>query len=73
MSHTDTYTNYATAIKHSKAQNGQSLLSKIITGLKAISISWNQQIHTRSQHQSFMDANLLDEAMGKEISRTLRR
>ena len=73
MSHTDTYTNYATAINHSKTQNGQSLLSKIIAGLKALSMSRNPQIRTRYQHQSFMDANLLDEVMGKEISRTLRR
>ena len=26
-----------------------------------------------SKHQSFIDANLLDEIMGPEISRTLRR
>ncbi len=73
MNQTYAHTNYATPTTRSKTQDQESLLSKIVVGLKARLINRHPNIRARYQHQSFMDANLLDDVMGKEISRTLRR
>jgi len=73
MNQTDAYTNYATPATRSKTHNHESLLSKIVASLKTITIRRRLKIRTSVQHQSFMDANLLDDVMGPEISRTLRR
>lgn len=72
MNQTDAYTNYATPTTRSKTHNHDSLLSKIVARLKTISIRRRLKNRTRFQHQSFIDANLLDDVMGPEISRTLR-
>jgi hypothetical protein len=73
MNQTDAYTNYSTPATRSEAHDHESLLSKIVAGLKTISMSRRLKVQARFQHQSFMDANLLDDVMGPEISRTLRR
>ncbi|MFT7672294.1 MAG: hypothetical protein ACI845_000699 [Gammaproteobacteria bacterium] len=72
MNQIDTYTNYATPDTHSKGHDSESLLSKIVAGLKTRSKSRRLKILTRYQHQSFIDANLLDDVMGPEIRRVLR-
>ena len=72
MNQTDAYTNYAITDTRSKALGHESLLGKIVAGLKAISMSPRLKVHAKFQHQSFRDANLLDDVMGPEISRTLR-
>ena len=50
-----------------------SLISKIMERLKTIAKSRFAETGTAVQHQSYMDANLLDETVGPEISRSLRR
>ena len=64
MNQTDTYTNNANPAIRSKAQYHESLLSKIVSSLKTISMSRRLKVHAKFQHQSFMDANLLDDVMG---------
>ena len=73
MNQTVTDTNYAISPNQSKSPDYESLLSKIVSRLKTISINHRLKANTRIQHRSFIDANLLDDVMGKEISRTLRR
>ena len=71
MNQTNAQKNYATPATH--AQDNESLFSKIVADLKTKLVSRCPKVRVRFQHQSFMDANLLDDVMGKEISRTLRR
>ena len=73
MNQTVTQAAYVIPTTRSKAPGLESLLGKIVARLKTISINHRRKAITRTQHQSFMDANLLDDAMGPEISRTLRR
>jgi hypothetical protein len=56
-----------------RVQHHESLLQKVSTWLKPVLSSRRLKYSDRDQHQSFMEANLLDEVMGPEISRTLRR
>ena len=73
MSQTVTYTEYSDPAIRPKVQDRESLISKIIAKLNAIAKIRRPQFSARTKHQSFIDANLLDEVMGPEISRTLRR
>jgi hypothetical protein len=50
-----------------------SLISKIMERLKTIAKTRFDQSGATAEHRSFVDANLLDETVGPEISRTLRR
>jgi hypothetical protein len=72
MNQIDAYTNHATSDTHSKAHDRESLLSKVVAGLKKISKIRRLKIHARYQHQSFIDANLRDDVMEPEIRRALR-
>ena len=76
MSHT-TNTLNATPLEvpmvHSQIVDWESLLDRIISNVTKIAKSfsdWNQVV---SQHNTFIESNLLDPVMGPEISRTLRR
>ena len=73
MSQTITHTEHSFPAIRSKVQGRESLISKIIARLSKIVKARRPQFSTKSKHQSFMDANLLDATMGPEISRTLRR
>ena len=73
MSQTVTYTDYSDSANASKVQGRESLISKIIAKLNTIAKIRRPQFSVKPEHQSFIDANLLDEVMGPEISRTLRR
>jgi len=73
MSQTVAYTDYSDPATRSKVQGGESLKSKIIAKLNTIAKIRLPQFSAGTKHQSFMDANLLDDFMGPEISRTLRR
>jgi hypothetical protein len=73
MSQTVTYTEYSDPAIASKVQDRESLISKIIAKLNVIAKIRRPQFSARTKHQNFIDANLLDEVMGPEISRTLRR
>ena len=73
MSQTIAHTDYSVPVTRSKAQDHQSLISKIIARLNTIAKIRRPQFGAKPKHQSFIDANLLDATMGPEISRTLRR
>ena len=73
MNHTVAYKIHTAPAMRSNDQYHESLLRKIVVWLNAISMSRRPKKSTRFQHKSFMDANLLDDVMGPEISRTLRR
>lgn len=73
MSHTIAHTEYSVPTIRSKVQGCESLISKIIARLNTIAKIRRPQFSAKSKHQSFIDANLLDDTMGPEISRTLRR
>jgi len=73
MNQTVAHTEYFVPASRSKVQGGESLISKIIARLNTITRIRRPQFSARPKHQSFIDANLLDDTMGPEISRTLRR
>jgi len=72
MNHAVAYKTYTTQAIRSNDKDHESLLTKFVARLNTIWMSRPQK-STRFQHKSFMDANLLDDVMGPEISRTLRR
>ena len=73
MNKTVTSLNASRLLGSSRNQNHESLLDRIISKLTKISKAFNVEGHTRQQHKSFIEENLLDPNMGPEISRTLRR
>ena len=73
MSQTIAHIEYSVPATRSKAQDRESLISKIIARLNTIVKNRRSQFSAKPKHQSFIDANLLDATMGPEISRTLRR
>lgn len=72
MNHTVAYKIYTAPDIRSNDKNHESLLTKFVARLNTMWMS-RPKTSTRLQHKSFMDANLLDNVMGPEISRTLRR
>ena len=73
MSQPVSYTEHSNPAICTKDQSGESLIHKIIARLKTIANIHHPQFNARTKHQSFIDANLLADTMGPEISRTLRR
>ena len=73
MNQTVAYKIYSAPAAHSKNQGHESLLRKVLAALKTISMGCQPKDGSNVQHQNFMDENLLDDLMGPEISRTLRR
>lgn len=73
MSQTIAHTEYSVPAIRSKVQGRDSLISKIIARLNTIATIHRTKIGAKPKHQSFLDANMLDDTMGPEISRTLRR
>jgi hypothetical protein len=73
MSQAIAHTEYSVPATHSKVQGRESLISKIIAWVNTIAKIRRPQFGATPVHQSFLDANLLDEFMGPEINRTLRR
>ena len=73
MSQTVAYTEYSDQATRSKVPGSESLISKIIARLNSIATTRRPRFGAGAKHQSFMEANLLDDVMGPEISRTLRR
>jgi hypothetical protein len=73
MNHTVAYKIYTAPASRSNDQDHESFLRKNVAWLNTILMSCRPKKSTRFQHKSFMDANLLDDVMGPEISRTLRR
>jgi hypothetical protein len=56
-----------------KSQNQKSLLSRIFSGCIKAMKSIRNDNRSVYRHKSFIEENLLDENLGHEISRTLRR
>jgi hypothetical protein len=73
MNHTVAYEIDAALATHANDQIRESFLRKIVVWLNTILMSRRPIKSTKFQHKSFMDENLLDDVMGPEISRTLRR
>ena len=73
MSHTVAYKIHTIPSTHSNDRDHGSFFRIIATWLNKALMSHRPNMSTRYQHKSFMDANLLDDVMGPEISRTLRR
>jgi len=73
MNHTVAYKIHTVPAIRSNDKDHESLLRKFVARLHTILMSRRPKKNTRLQHKSFMDANLLDDVMGPEISRTLRR
>jgi hypothetical protein len=73
MNHTVAHKIYTAPAIRSNDRDHESFLTKFVARLNAILKSRRPKKSARLQHQSFMDANLLDDVMGPEISRTLRR
>ena len=73
MNHTVAYKIHTALATPADDQDHESFLTKIVTWLTTTSMSRHPIMNTGSQHKSFIDANLLDDVMGPEISRTLRR
>ena len=72
MNHTVAYKIYTAPAIRSNDKDHESLLTKFVARLNTMWMSRPEK-STRLQHKSFMNANLLDNVMGPEISRTLRR
>ena len=60
------------ALTDHQAHQQESLLEKICDRIGKALHSSRRAIDTRHQPATFIEANLLDEVMGPEISRTLR-
>ena len=73
MSHTVAYKIHTAPVNRSNDRDQESFLSIIAAWLSKVLMSHHPKLGPRNQHKSFMDANLLDDVMGPEISRTLRR
>lgn len=73
MNHTVAYKIYTTPTIQSNDQSPESFSGKIGSWLNTILRSRRSKKSIWFQHKTFMDANLLDDVMGTEISRTLRR
>ena len=72
MNQTIAHTEYPVPATRPKTQGRESLISKLITRLNTIAKVGRPQFSAKFKHQSFIDANLLDDLMGPEIRRTLR-
>ena len=72
MNQTIAHSEYSVPVTRSKVQDFESLISKIIARLNTITKIRRPQFSVKPKHQSFIDANLLDDTMGPEIARTLR-
>lgn len=73
MSHTVAYKIHTAPVIRSNDRVHESFLRIIAAWVNTLLTSHHPKMSTRYQHKSFMDANLLDDVMGPEISRTLRR
>ncbi len=77
MHQSATYSTSSTSItlpeSNTETQKQRSLLGRIFTQFWKYSKCYSIEYQTKNQHQNFIDANLLDQNIGHEISRTLRR
>ena len=77
MNQSITYSNSSTSItlpeSNKASQNHASLLGRIFSKFWKSSKIYSTEYRTKYRHQSFIDANLLDQNAGPEISRTLRQ
>ena len=73
MNHTVTHEFGTNRVIPTNEQDQESFLRKIELWVNAMSMSRRPTKNTDSKYSTFIEANLLDDVVGPEISRTLRR
>ena len=76
MNQSTTYRFNSTSISlpesNNKSKSHSSLLSRIFRKFRRYSKFYKTEYQAKYRHKSYLDANLLDQNAGPEISRTLR-